>query len=120
MNISDRHSKLLKRTFLDYQSTAEFMGNPLIVSRAEGLYYWDVDGKRYFDAISGIYSTLLGHRHPTVEGAIKKQWDKLAFAPPMHGTSDVTLDFVEKLGSVTPDNLNYVKSFSGGSESCLR
>ena len=64
MNISDRHSKLLKRTFLDYQSTAEFMSNPLIVSRAEGLYYWDVDGKRYFDGISGIYSTLLGHRHP--------------------------------------------------------
>ena len=117
MKISDRHSKLLKRTFLDYQSTAEFMSNPLIVARAEGLYYWDVEGKRYFDGISGIYSTLLGHRHPRVEEAIRKQWDKLAFAPPMHGTSDVTLDFVEKLGSVTPDNLNYVKAFSGGSES---
>ena len=35
----------------------------------------------------------------------------------MHGTADVTLDFVEKLGSVTPDDLNYVKAFSGGSES---
>ena len=117
MKIGDRHKKLLKRTFLDYQSTAEFMSNPLIVSRAEGLYYWDVDGKRYFDGISGIYSTLLGHRHPRVEEAIRTQWEKLAFAPPMHGTSDVTLDFVEKLGSVTPGDLNYVKAFSGGSES---
>ena len=112
-----RQEKLLRRTFLDYQSTAEFMNNPLIVSRAEGLYYWDTDGKRYFDGISGIYSTLLGHRHPRVEEAMRTQWDKLAFAPPMHGTADVTLDFVEKLGSVTPDDLNYVKAFSGGSES---
>ena len=112
-----RQEKLLRRTFLDYQSTAEFMNNPLIVSRAEGLYYWDTDGKRYFDGISGIYSTLLGHRHPRVAEAMRAQWDKLAFAPPMHGTADVTLDFVEKLGSVTPDDLNYVKAFSGGSES---
>ncbi len=112
-----RQEKLLRRTFLDYQSTAEFMHNPLIVSRAEGLYYWDTDGKRYFDGISGIYSTLLGHRHPRVAEAMRAQWDKLAFAPPMHGTADVTLDFVEKLGSVTPDDLNYVKAFSGGSES---
>ena len=66
-----RQEKLLRRTFLDYQSTAEFMNNPLIVSRAEGLYYWDTDGKRYFDGISGIYSTLLGHRHPRVEEAMR-------------------------------------------------
>ena len=117
MHMDDRHRRLLKRTFLDYQSTAEFMENPLIVSRAEGLYYWDVEGKRYFDGISGIYSATLGHRHPRVEEAIRRQWEKLSFAPPMHGTSDVTLDFVEKLGSVTPENLDYVKAFSGGSES---
>ena len=117
MQINDRHRRLLKQTFLDYQSTAEFMDNPLIVSRAEGLYYWDVEGRRYFDGISGIYSVFLGHKHPRIEEAMRLQWEKLSFAPPMHGTSDVTLDFVEKIASVTPDNLNYVKSFSGGSES---
>ena len=117
MQIDDRHRRLLRQTFLDYQSTAAFMSNPLIVSRAEGLYYWDVEGKRYFDGISGIYSATLGHRHPRVEEAMRRQWEKLSFAPPMHGTSDVTLDFVEKIASVTPGRLNYVKAFSGGSES---
>ena len=71
MNVSARHQDLLKKTFLDYQSTEEFMANPLIVSRAEGLYYWDVEGRRYFDGISGIYSTFLGHRHPRIEEAIR-------------------------------------------------
>jgi len=42
--------------------------------------------------------------------------EKITFAPPLHGTTNVTLDFIEKLAGVTPGNLNYVKPFSGGSE----
>jgi adenosylmethionine-8-amino-7-oxononanoate aminotransferase len=37
--------------------------------------------------------------------------------PTLHSISDVTLKFIETLGKVTPGNLNYIKSFSGGSES---
>ncbi|HIA65210.1 TPA: aspartate aminotransferase family protein [Candidatus Poribacteria bacterium] len=93
------------------------MQNPLIIHRAEGIYYWDVAGKRYFDGISGIFVATLGHRHPRVMTAMQNQMEILSFAPPMHGIADVTLDFVEKLGEITPGNLNYVKSYSGGSES---
>ena len=117
MKLDERTKKLLKRTFLDYQPTAAFFDNPLIVERAEGLYYWDVEGKRYFDSIGGIFVATLGHGHPRVVEAMKRQLDQLTFAPPMHGTSNVTLDFVERLGEVTPEDLNYVKPFSGGSES---
>ncbi|HIC17840.1 TPA: aspartate aminotransferase family protein [Candidatus Poribacteria bacterium] len=117
MNLSERQQKLLKRTFLDYQQTLGFIQNPLIIHRAEGIYYWDVAGKRYFDGISGIFVATLGHRHPRVMTAMQNQMEILSFAPPMHGIADVTLDFVEKLGEITPGNLNYVKSYSGGSES---
>ncbi|HCK12669.1 TPA: aspartate aminotransferase family protein [Candidatus Poribacteria bacterium] len=117
MDLNTRQRKLLKRTFLDYQQTSGFIQNPLIIHRAEGIYYWDVTGKRYFDGISGIFVATLGHRHPRVMAAMQNQMEILSFAPPMHGTADVTLDFVEKLGNITPGNLNYVKSFSGGSES---
>jgi len=117
MDLNTRQRKLLKRTFLDYQQTSGFIQNPLIIRRAEGIYYWDVTGKRYFDGISGIFVATLGHRHPRVMAAMQSQMEILSFAPPMHGTADVTLDFVEKLGNITPGNLNYVKSFSGGSES---
>jgi adenosylmethionine-8-amino-7-oxononanoate aminotransferase len=90
---------------------------PLIFERAEGRYVWDIHGKRYFDAIGGIYAAILGHRHPRVMEAMRRQMDRLTLAPPLHGISDVGLDFVEKLGSVTPGNLNYIKGYSGGSES---
>jgi adenosylmethionine-8-amino-7-oxononanoate aminotransferase len=117
MKLTARHRQLLKRTFLDYQHNADFADNPLIVERASGMQYWDVEGKRYLDGIAGVYAATLGHGHPRVTQAITAQLEKLSFAPPMHGTCDVTLDFVEKLGSLTPGDLNFIKSFSGGSES---
>ena len=117
MNLNERQRKLLKRTFLDYQQTAEFFKNPLIVQRAEGLYYWDVEGKRYFDGIGGIFVATLGHKHPRLMAAMQRQMETLSFVPSMHGIADITLDFIEKLGEVTPGNLNYIKPYSGGSES---
>ena len=117
MQSSARREWLLRHTFLDFQQTSEVIKSPLVIHRAEGLYLWDVDGKRYFDAIGGIFVASLGHRHPRVMEAMRRQMDLLTFAPPLHGIADVTLDFVEKLGSVTPGKLNFIKPFSGGSES---
>lgn len=116
MKLSERQKLLVQKTFLDYQATEWFLENPLVLHKADGLYYWDTEGRRYFDAIGGIFVALLGHRHPRVVDAVKRQLDKITFAPPLHGIADVTLDFIEKVGSITPGNLNYVKSFSGGSE----
>ncbi len=112
-----RYKQLLKRTFIDFQQTSEIIKSPLIFEKAEGLYCWDIHGKRYFDAIGGVFVAVLGHRHPRVIEAIHRQMEKMTFAPPLHGVSDVTLELVDKLGSVAPGNLKFVKPFSGGSES---
>jgi len=117
MKLTDKQKELVKRTFLDYRQSLEFIENPLVFKSASGLYYFDTDGKRYFDAIGGIFVASLGHGHPRVIEALRKQAEVMTFAPPLHGISDVTLEFIEKLGSVTPKNLDYIKPFSGGSES---
>jgi adenosylmethionine-8-amino-7-oxononanoate aminotransferase len=112
-----RQERLLRRTFVDFQQTSQIVQDPLILERGEGLYCWDSEGKRYMDGIGGIFVAILGHRHPRVMDAMRRQMERLTFAAPLHGISDVTLDLVEKLGAVTPGNLKYVKPFSGGSES---
>jgi adenosylmethionine-8-amino-7-oxononanoate aminotransferase len=117
MKLDARREALLKHTFIDFQQTSEFLQSPLIFDRAEGFYLWDIQGRRYFDAIGGIFVAGLGHGHPRVLEAMRRQMERLTFAPPLHGIADVTLDFIEKLGSVAPGNLKYVKPFSGGSES---
>jgi adenosylmethionine-8-amino-7-oxononanoate aminotransferase len=116
MQLTERQLKLLSRTFIDYQATSEFLQYPLVVDRADGLYYWDQHGKRYFDAIGGIFVASLGHRHPRVMQAMRDQMDKITFAPPLSSITNVLLDFVEKMGEVSPANLKFVKPYSGGSE----
>jgi len=117
MNGTERQKRLLQHTFIDFQQTSEVVRNPLVFEKAEGLYCWDTNGKRYFDAIGGIFVAVLGHRHPKVMEAMKRQMERITLAPPLHGIGNTTLDLIEKLGEVSPENLNFVKSFSGGSES---
>ncbi len=111
------YENMLSKTFLDYHQTKTFLQQPVIISRSKGVYIWDVDNKRYFDAIGGVFVASLGHGHPRVIEALKKQAELLTLAPPLHAVSDVTLKFIERMGKVTPENLNYIKSFCGGSES---
>ena len=117
MKLDRRREALLRRTFVDFWQMEEFIERPLILDRAQGMHYWDIQGRRYFDAIGGIFVVSLGHGHPAVLEAMRKQMDRMTFAPPLHSIADITLDFVERLGAVTPPGLTFVKGFSGGSES---
>lgn len=117
MKATPQQIESLKHTFIDFKQTSEVLQDPLIFTRGEGLYLWDTEGKRYFDAIGGIFVSVLGHRHPRVLEAVCRQMERITFAPPLHGISDVALELVEKLGKVTPGTLNFIKPFSGGSES---
>ena len=81
--LTERQIALLKHTFIDFQQTSEFIKNPLIVDRADGLYYWDTAGRKYFDAIGGIFVAVLGHRHPRLLRAMQAQMEKITFAPPL-------------------------------------
>lgn len=115
-SVTERQKELIRSTFIDFQSHDDFLANPVVMARSKGLEYWDVDGARYFDGIGGIYTCSLGHLHPEIVAAAKAQLDVMTFNPPMHSISDVTLSFVEKLGSVAPGDLNFVKAFCSASE----
>src|SRR6266853_5281109 len=50
---------------------------PILVVRGRGVYLWDSEGKRYLDFLSGIGVNALGHSHPAVQAAIKRQAGRL-------------------------------------------
>jgi len=77
-----RKEGLIRHTFIDFKQTSEFLDRPLVFERADGLYVWDQDGRQYFDAIGGIFVAVLGHRHPRVVAAVRRQLDRMTFAPP--------------------------------------
>ena len=57
---------------------AEWSKHPLIMAKADGIHYWDIEGKRYLDALSGIYVASVGHNNPRVIEAILRQFDILS------------------------------------------
>ena len=50
---------------------------PVVLAKGEGVYVWDVEGKRYIDFLSGYSALSQGHCHPHIVGALKDQADKL-------------------------------------------
>lgn len=54
---------------------------PVIAIRAKGCWVWDVEGRKYFDMLSGYSALNFGHVHPRLVRALKEQVDKLAIFP---------------------------------------
>ncbi|MEI9934472.1 MAG: aminotransferase class III-fold pyridoxal phosphate-dependent enzyme [Ferruginibacter sp.] len=50
---------------------------PVVLNRGEGVFVWDVDGKRYYDFLSGYSAVNQGHCHPKIIAALLEQAPKL-------------------------------------------
>ncbi len=78
-------------------------------------FIWDVNGKRYLDCESGMWCVNLGHNHPKIIHAIKKQLDKL-----MHRNkgflTPITLEAAEKLLKFFPNEYDRLTFLNSGSE----
>jgi taurine---2-oxoglutarate transaminase len=106
----------LSKEYTFFSWSVQGQVNPIPVERAEGVYFWDADGKRYIDFSSQLMNTNIGHQHPKVVQAIKDQADKLCFVHPGN-TTDVRALLGKKLSEVTPGDLKKTFFALGGSES---
>ena len=93
------------------------------LDRAEGIYLWDVNGKRYLDGSSGAMVSNIGHSNPRVLAAMKRQMDKATFAYRLHFENDPAEELASLTASLMPPDLDRIFFVSGGSEaveSCLK
>jgi adenosylmethionine-8-amino-7-oxononanoate aminotransferase len=76
--------------------------SPVTVDRAEGRELIDVNGRRYFDAISSLWVTTLGHHVPELDAAVVDQLAKVAHATLLGNGSRAAVEFAEALAAVVP------------------
>ncbi len=105
----------LNREYTFFSWSVQGQVNPIPVERAEGVYFWDTDGKRYIDFSSQLMNTNIGHQHPKVVKAIQEQAAKLCFVHPGNATEPRGL-LGKKLSEVTPGNLKKTFFSLGGAE----
>jgi taurine--2-oxoglutarate transaminase len=105
----------MNREYTFFSWSVQGQVNPIPVERADGIYFWDVDGKRYIDFSSQLMNTNIGHQHPKVVKAIQEQAAKICFVHPGNATEARGL-LGKKLAEVTPGNLKKTFYTLGGSE----
>jgi taurine--2-oxoglutarate transaminase len=105
----------LNKEYTFFSWSAQGALNPIPVTHAEGVYFWDADGKRYLDFVSQLVNSNLGHQHPKVVKAIQDQAAKLTFISPFHGTSPRGV-LGKLLAEVTPGDLKKTFFTLGGSD----
>ncbi|RJQ68525.1 aspartate aminotransferase family protein [Pseudonocardiaceae bacterium YIM PH 21723] len=105
----------LDRAHVFHSWSAQRQLDPMVVSRAEGVYVWDDSDRRYLDFSSQLVFTNIGHQHPKVVEAIQQQAAKLCTVAP-HAANDARSEAARLIAEVAPENLNKVFFTNGGTE----
>lgn len=88
---------------------------PLIIDRAQGPYLIDLKGRRYLDGISSMWVTTHGHRHPTIDRAIRRQLTKVAHSTFLGLSNSPAILLAHELLRVAPPGLTRVFYSDNGS-----
>ena len=102
-----------KHTMYSWSATGKV--DPTAIARAEGVYFYTPEGKRFLDFSSQLISVNIGHSHPKVVAAMKKACDGPIFAHPGAAT-EIRARLAKRLADITPGNLNTFFFTLGGAE----
>lgn len=89
--------------------------NPDVITKAEGIYFWNEEGKKYYDMSAQLINLNLGYGHKKIIQAIKDQAEKIAFIGPGYAI-DVRSEAARKIVEVAPDNMSKVFFVNAGAE----
>ncbi len=79
--------------------------NPIAIRNGEGVYLYDLDGKRYIDFSSGLMNVNIGHGHRRVNEAIMRQLQEVAYVTPSCVTQ-VRGDLGKKIADILPEGMS--------------
>jgi taurine--2-oxoglutarate transaminase len=98
-----------------YEWSAQSKIDPIPVARAEGVYFWTPEEKRYLDFNSQLMCSNIGHSHPRVVHAIQKQAATLCYANPFMAT-EPRARLGQKLAQIAPGDIDVFFFTNGGAE----
>lgn len=93
----------------------EFIGFDDLEMKAEGMFIYDQDGKKYLDFLAGFGSLNFGHLHPRIVGAVKSQLEKMALSSKVF-LNPLQAELARLLTEITPGNLPYAFFTNSGTE----
>ena len=93
------------KEFSLFSWSAQASVNPIAIERAEGVYLYEIGGKRIIDFSSGLMSVNIGHGDQRVTAAVVEQMQKVSFVTPTC-TTEIRAKLAKKLAEICPGDLN--------------
>lgn len=113
MNSQEMIDLCMKHSLFSWSATGKV--DPIPVARADGIYLYSPEGKRWIDFNSQLMSVNIGHAHPRVIKAIQDQAATLMYAYPGMAT-EIRATLSKRLAEIVPGDLNTFFYTLGGAE----
>jgi beta-alanine--pyruvate transaminase len=103
--------------WMPFTALRDFLAEPRLLAAAEGHHYRTKDGRRLYDAFSGLWTSGLGHCHPAIVDAVQRQVAELDYAMGFQVSHPKAFELAERLVALAPDGLGSAFFTNSGSES---
>jgi beta-alanine--pyruvate transaminase len=102
--------------WMPFTANRQFKKNPRLLSRSDGMYYWDDQGRQVLDAVAGLWCVNAGHRRPKIVQAIQDQAAEMDFAPPFQMAHPKVFELASRVAAIAPEGMGKVFFTNSGSE----
>lgn len=106
----------LNAYWMPFTANRQFKESPRLLTKADGMYFTDDQGRQVLDGIAGLWCVNAGHNRPRIVKAIQEQAAELDFAPPFQMGHPKAFELASRLTEITPEGLNRVFFTNSGSE----
>ncbi len=105
----------LDREYVMHSWSVQSALKPPVITRGEGIYFWDEKDKKYMDLASQLVNLNIGFNHPKVVNAIKEQADELCYVAPSFANYSRSL-LAKMIVDITPENIRKCFFTVGGAD----
>jgi adenosylmethionine-8-amino-7-oxononanoate aminotransferase len=115
-SLADKARDHLWMHFTRHSTYESGAGHVPVITRGEGAYIWDDQGRRYLDGLAGLFTVQVGHGRQELADAAAAQARELAFFPLWSYAHPRAIELAERLATSAPGDLNRVFFTTGGGE----
>jgi adenosylmethionine-8-amino-7-oxononanoate aminotransferase len=113
----DLNAKARDHLWMHFTRISSYADSPVpTITRGDGAYVYDVNGKRYLDGLAGLFVVQAGHGRRELAEAAFRQAQELAYFPLWSYAHPMAIELADRLAGYTPGDLNKVFFTTGGGE----
>ncbi|WP_299492847.1 aspartate aminotransferase family protein [uncultured Shewanella sp.] len=114
---SSKDTLSLENYWMPFTANRQFKAKPRLLTKANGAYYQDSEGRTILDGTAGLWCCNAGHSRNEITHAVTHQIKEMDFAPSFQMGHPLIFQLAQRLASISPKGLNKVFFTNSGSES---